>query len=164
VTDLSPSQAESGYRGNLGESWSAPRPSGGTWDEMSGSPQKKEFSQLVSQFNRTLILPCPCIMLGRGKQLQPKQPRCQVQELYVFLMNLKGVLTDLSRTIAPRQRPDNSLLRGSTMLSERKLESPIDMQLLRMHRAMDRLPSVVKMVVLTPCRCPQLLKTNCLWV
>ncbi|KAG1789887.1 uncharacterized protein HD556DRAFT_761599 [Suillus plorans] len=46
VTDLSPSQAESGYRGNLGESWSAPRPSSGTWDELSGSPQKKEFSQL----------------------------------------------------------------------------------------------------------------------
>lgn len=46
VTDLSPSQAESGYRGNLGESWSAPRQSSGTWDELSGSPQKKEFSQL----------------------------------------------------------------------------------------------------------------------
>ncbi|KAG1891034.1 hypothetical protein F4604DRAFT_387704 [Suillus subluteus] len=46
VTDLSPSQAESGYRGNLGESWSAPRPTSGTWDELSGSPQKKEFLQL----------------------------------------------------------------------------------------------------------------------
>ncbi|KAG2037287.1 hypothetical protein BDR03DRAFT_864266 [Suillus americanus] len=46
VTDLSPSQVESGYRGNLGESWSAPRPTSGTWDELSGSPQKKDFSQL----------------------------------------------------------------------------------------------------------------------
>jgi hypothetical protein len=50
ASDLSP-QGEGGYRGNLGESWSAPRPSSGTWDEVSGSPQKKEFSQLVSEFS-----------------------------------------------------------------------------------------------------------------
>ncbi|KAG1853756.1 hypothetical protein DFJ58DRAFT_392171 [Suillus subalutaceus] len=56
VTDLSPSQAESGYRGNLGESWSAPRPTSGTWDELSGSPQKKEFLQLVSQFFHSICL------------------------------------------------------------------------------------------------------------
>lgn len=48
VHDLSPSQGESTYRSNIGESWTTPRPSSGTWDEMSGSPQKKEFSQLVS--------------------------------------------------------------------------------------------------------------------
>lgn len=49
VNDLSPSQGENAYRSNLGESWTAPRPSSGTWDELSGSPQKKEFSQLVSK-------------------------------------------------------------------------------------------------------------------
>ncbi|KAF9246506.1 hypothetical protein BU15DRAFT_40062 [Melanogaster broomeanus] len=48
VNDLSPSQGENAYRSNIGESWSAPRASSGTWDELSGSPQKKEFSQLVS--------------------------------------------------------------------------------------------------------------------
>ncbi|KAH7926330.1 hypothetical protein BV22DRAFT_368002 [Leucogyrophana mollusca] len=46
VNDLSPSQGEHGYRANLGESWSAPRASSGTWDDMDGSPQKKDFSQL----------------------------------------------------------------------------------------------------------------------
>ncbi|KAG9318499.1 armadillo-type protein [Chiua virens] len=45
VNDLSP-QGENMYRSNLGESWTATRPSSGTWDELSGSPQKKEFSQL----------------------------------------------------------------------------------------------------------------------
>ncbi|KAI9571536.1 hypothetical protein HD554DRAFT_2016911 [Boletus coccyginus] len=49
VNDLSPSQGENAYRSNIGESWTAPRPSSGTWDELSGSPQKKEFPQLVSQ-------------------------------------------------------------------------------------------------------------------
>ncbi|KAL4067647.1 hypothetical protein J3A83DRAFT_4097127 [Scleroderma citrinum] len=49
VNDLSPSQAENGFRGNIGESWSAPRASSGTWDELSGSPQKKEFPQLVME-------------------------------------------------------------------------------------------------------------------
>lgn len=48
VGDLSPSQAENGYRSNIGESWTAPRASSGTWDELSGSPQKKDFSQLDS--------------------------------------------------------------------------------------------------------------------
>lgn len=48
VGDLSPSQTENGYRSNIGESWSAPRASSGTWDELSGSPQKKDFSQLDS--------------------------------------------------------------------------------------------------------------------
>ncbi|KAF8844947.1 hypothetical protein BDN67DRAFT_893991 [Paxillus ammoniavirescens] len=47
LNDLSPSQGDNGYRANIGESWSAPRASSGTWDELSGSPQKKEFSQLV---------------------------------------------------------------------------------------------------------------------
>ncbi|KAH7914710.1 hypothetical protein BJ138DRAFT_1133222 [Hygrophoropsis aurantiaca] len=46
VNDLSPSQAENSYRANIGESWSAPRTSSGNWDEMTDSPQKKDFSQL----------------------------------------------------------------------------------------------------------------------
>ncbi|KAF9227905.1 hypothetical protein BS17DRAFT_693319 [Gyrodon lividus] len=48
LTDVSPSQGDNGYRTNIGESWSAPRASSGTWDELTDSPQKKEFSQLVS--------------------------------------------------------------------------------------------------------------------
>ncbi|KAG1715699.1 hypothetical protein ID866_1462 [Astraeus odoratus] len=46
MNDLSPSQAENGYRSNIGEGWTAPRASSGTWDELSDSPQKKEFAQL----------------------------------------------------------------------------------------------------------------------
>ncbi|KAH7889679.1 hypothetical protein F5I97DRAFT_1800915 [Phlebopus sp. FC_14] len=46
VNDISPSQGENAYRASIGESWSVPRASSGTWDELNSSPQKKEFSQL----------------------------------------------------------------------------------------------------------------------
>lgn len=54
VTDLSPSQGDPNYRGNLGEGWTTSRPTSGTWDDVNGSPQKKDFSQLVTADSKFL--------------------------------------------------------------------------------------------------------------
>ncbi|KAG7452473.1 uncharacterized protein BT62DRAFT_860382, partial [Guyanagaster necrorhizus] len=47
--DLSVSQGDHNFRGNFGEGWPASRSTSGAWDDANGgSPQKKEFAQLVS--------------------------------------------------------------------------------------------------------------------
>ncbi|KAI6138156.1 hypothetical protein BKA82DRAFT_3935422, partial [Pisolithus tinctorius] len=63
VGDLPPSQAENGYQSNIGESWSAPRASSGTWDELSSSPQKNGYSK--SQDSN------PALPLRHIRQRQP---------------------------------------------------------------------------------------------
>lgn len=173
MNDMSPSQAESGFRGNIGESWSAPRASSGTWDELSGSPQKKEFSQLVRNQAHLLIL----LFIGnQGSQLAAlaapysAETSCRCAgsctlgtengTLHLVFRTLTSPLNStFSRTIVVRQKAVNFRHRGLIIASARTagtlpLRTPIQVP---------TGPRVfpAKMAVMTLFKSPLWLTTSC---
>ncbi|KAA1471146.1 hypothetical protein DENSPDRAFT_758500, partial [Dentipellis sp. KUC8613] len=57
VAELASAQGDSSFRTNLSEGWNSGRPPSGAWEDVNGSPQKKELLQLVSTLCHSEIAP-----------------------------------------------------------------------------------------------------------